>query len=121
MSRTASFRWRTADRPLSELGWVTARQIEPLVWLERVDGRDLVCHETAVQLAPWGPQAGLQVELVAVALLDGVLYTHRACQRGGRRIKGMVCGLGGGVWSRLTLQNWKQPWSVTGTLALLKA
>lgn len=78
-SRPAPLRRRTADLSSSraELGWVAARQVEPLVGLEGVDGRDLVRHEAAVQLAPRGPQAGLQVELVAEALLDRDLFSHR--------------------------------------------
>lgn len=73
-------RQRTADLSSSscaELGWVAARHVEPLVGLEGVDGHDLVRHKAAVQLAPRGPQAGLQVELVAVALLDGDLFRTR--------------------------------------------
>lgn len=79
-SRPAPLRRRTADlfsSSCAELGWVAARQVEPLVGLEWVDGRDLVRHEAAVQLAPRGPQAGLQVELVAEALLDSDLFSHR--------------------------------------------
>lgn len=77
-SRPAPRRQRTADlSSCAELGWVAARHVEPLVGLVGVDGRDLVRHEAAVQLAPRGSQAGLQVELVAVALLDGELFfTH---------------------------------------------
>lgn len=74
-SRPAPRRQRNADLfSCAELGWVAARHVEPLVGLVGVDGRDLVRHEAAVQLAPRGPQAGLQVELVAVALLDGDLF-----------------------------------------------
>lgn len=74
-SRPAPRRRRNADlSSCAELGWVAARHVEPLVGLEGVDGRDLVRHEAAVQLAPRGPQAGLLVELVAVALLDGDLF-----------------------------------------------
>lgn len=78
-SRSAPRRRRRADLSLFGrvvLEWVSARHVEPLVGLEGVDGHDLVRHEAAVQLAPRGPQAGLQVELVAVALLDGDLFTH---------------------------------------------
>jgi hypothetical protein len=53
--------------------WVTARHVEPQVWLKGVDGCDLVRHDPPVQLAPRCPQAGLQVELVTVALFDGKL------------------------------------------------
>lgn len=79
-SRPAPLRRRTADLSSSsraELGRVAARQVEPLVRLEGVDGRDFVRHEAAVQLAPRGPKAGLQVELVAEALLDGDLFWNR--------------------------------------------
>lgn len=78
-SRPSPLRWRTIDlfSSCAELGWVAARQVEPLVRLEWVDGCDLVRHEAAVQLAPWGPQAGLQVELVTEALLDSDLISHR--------------------------------------------
>lgn len=55
------------------LGRVAACHVEPQVWREGVDRRQLVRHNAPVQLAPRGPQSGFQVELVAVALFDGEL------------------------------------------------
>lgn len=122
--KTFPFLGRQTISPSLSLGRVTAGQIEPRVRLEGVDGVNLERHGAAVQFAPRGPEAGLQIEFVTEALLDGEL-SHARTQmsvprwmirrRGGRggggfthaaeleaplqchRHAGLVVGIGGEV------------------------
>ena len=107
-SRPAPRRRRATISPLfgaDVFGGVATRHVEPLVGLEGVDGNDFVRHQATVQLAPRGPKAGLQVELVAVALLDGDLLAQNVSNE----VRYEETYTTDGGWLPLTLQNWYQP------------